>query len=114
MVALLPILMVVSFVVGLFQRPIQRTRTDVASVLERFLYNEITDEEWDDFICIPIQDSELERIRTQCEKLSIDYPPEIEGRNTNKQGEELLKMFITQLRGDLSSTSRQTDGGQAS
>ena len=59
----LPVLLPVAFVAGLLQRPVRRTRAEVADLLEREADGRGRDAEWDDFTCIRIADPELEAIR---------------------------------------------------
>ncbi len=59
----LPVLLPVAFVAGVLQRPVRRTRAEVADLLEREADGRGRDAEWDDFVCVPIADPELEAMR---------------------------------------------------
>jgi len=101
----LPILMIVAAIAGLFQRPIQRTREEVAGIIDRFLNGTSTDTEWDDFVCVPLADSTLEEIRKRCSVLDEEYPPIEKYSYCNDQGTEILKEYVKQLRGGITSNS---------
>jgi hypothetical protein len=58
-------------------RPIARTRGQVADILSRELAGTATDPEWDEFICVPIEDPELDQIRESVPMESVCTP---EGR----------------------------------
>ena len=67
---LAPVLIVLAVIVKLvispFEKPINRTREEVAAILQRRLSDAPDWNEWDDFICIPIADPNLETIRKEC------------------------------------------------
>jgi hypothetical protein len=74
----LPALMIAAAVAGLVSKPVARTRGEVADLIERFLAGEDTTVEWDEFICVPIADAELERIRQRCADLEGAAEEEVE------------------------------------
>ena len=51
-------------------RPIERTRDQVISILEHVPVTQ-GDMEWDDFISIRIKDPELENIRLRCQEVNF-------------------------------------------
>jgi Tfp pilus assembly protein PilN len=62
-VVAVPVLLPIAFLAGVFQRPVSRTRAEVADLLEREAEGCGSDAEWDDFTCIRVADPELEAIR---------------------------------------------------
>ncbi len=84
----LPVLLPIAAVAGLFQRPLVRTRSEVADILERYVQGEDNDAEWDDFTCVRIADPELEAIRVAI----------IRAEETDTLETQLLERYIRQLR----------------
>jgi hypothetical protein len=62
---LIPVL-IVALVTKLFDRPLERTREEVAEILEARLVLDGDWPAWDAFISIPIADPELDAIRREC------------------------------------------------
>ena len=75
----MPVLFLVSLVSGILSKPLPRTHSDVAALLRRRLAGTQDRGEWDDFVCRPIADFQLEAMRRSCvnieEKESIGTPP---------------------------------------
>jgi hypothetical protein len=104
-VGLLPLWKITEIIAELFQRPIDRTNIEVADIIERHLKGIENNFEWGDYLSIPIKNPELNVIRIRCRKLLDEYPPKSEGRFTDERGEEILRFYINQLRGGLTSGS---------
>ncbi len=104
-VGLFPLWKLTEIIGELLERPIERTHSEVAEIIDRYLTEKGNETEFGDFLSYQIKDPELEKIRRKCRKLIDEYPPDIERRCTNKQGEELLKVLVNQLRGGLTSSS---------
>ena len=60
---LLPVAVVVKLVTMPFERPLQRSASEVATYLRDFIDGTSGDWDWDDFTSIPIADPSLEAIR---------------------------------------------------
>lgn len=87
-VVTLPMLLPNAFIAGVFQRPVSRTRAEVADLLEREADGCGSDAEWDDFTCMRIADPELEGIRAAIVRAEED------ALLTRKQ----LRAYVSQLR----------------
>ena len=61
-----------------FNRP---SREEIATLIERHLTGTDNAWDWDDFVCVPIRDRELEQIRLRCLELDdlpmFDRNPEL-------------------------------------
>jgi len=66
MLLLLPFLVMAAVVAKLFAKPVIRTPSAVADILLRRISAVPDWHEWDDFICVPIQEKMLEQIRNEC------------------------------------------------
>ena len=71
----LPVIVLAAIVVKLvtmpFERPATRSRLDVSEILKRRISDNPDWMEWDEFLCVPIADSELEAIREECAALEV-------------------------------------------
>lgn len=74
------------------------TRTEVADLMERFLSGNIGTWEWDDFISLPINDPELEKVRMRCATLDNEFPATQRGHYCGPEGFKILEMMIKDLR----------------
>ncbi len=74
------------------------TRNEVASIIESFISGVGDERTWDDFISVPINDPELEKIRNHCAALPEKFPPDKDGMYCNKDGIEILKAHVEKLR----------------
>ena len=97
---LVPVFALLALIANLFSKPIVRTPSEVADIIERFA-NNVGDDEWDDFVCIPIKDPKLDEIRERCAGIHEEFPPGESDSYTNSDGLQLLNEFVQQLRGGL-------------
>ena len=67
----LPFATVISLIAGLIDKPIDRSRDDVAKYIREFLDGTGSEYDWDDFVCVPIKDQELDEIREIASELSL-------------------------------------------
>jgi hypothetical protein len=105
-IILFPILLVIAAIARLlFRKPRHRTREEVAEIIDQFLNGTGSDTDWDDFICVPIDDSELDEIRKRCLTLDEEFPPTKKYTYCNDQGAEILKEYVKQLGGGLTRRS---------
>lgn len=72
LVLLVPVL-IVALVTKLFDRPLERTREEVAEILEARIAPDGDWPIWDAFISIPIADPELDAIRRECLDLAYHH-----------------------------------------
>jgi hypothetical protein len=71
-----------------------RTRDEVADIIEGFMDDQSNPWAWDDFISFRIADPDLDKIREACNAL----PPGPLGQYTNAQGLATLRAFVVALR----------------
>jgi hypothetical protein len=77
---------------------IQRTRIEVASIIEAFLNGTDCKWEWDDFCSVTIADPELDSVRRQCRELWLTYPPQEKGNYCSQAGFQVLRELTAKLR----------------
>lgn len=77
LILLLPLLAIAAFIAKLFSKPVARTPASVAEILTRRLESDPDWHEWDDFVCVPIQEKSLDQIRLECRDMdpSGESPP---------------------------------------
>ncbi len=74
------------------------TREEVIGVIERFLSNTPKHPwEWDDFVSVPLDDKDLDRVRQICEAAHTRYPPVGRGY-TNEEGLHIIQKALDDLR----------------
>jgi len=73
LVLLVPVL-IVALITKLFDRPLERTRDEVADILEARIAPGGDWPVWDAFLSIPIADPELDAIRRECLELDDHHP----------------------------------------
>ncbi len=73
-ILLLPILVIIAVISKIFEKPLARTRQEMADLMERSLAGD--DDAWDELISVPIADAELDAIRKQC--LNLNTTSEIQ------------------------------------
>jgi len=71
-----------------------RTRGEVADIIEGFVDGQSNPWAWDDFISFRITDPDLDKIREACNEL----PPGPSGQYTNEEGLATLRAFVVALR----------------
>lgn len=75
----LPFLVVVKLFMLPFERPASKSAADVASVLRRYLKGTCTHEEWDEFVCVTIEDPQQDGNRMQAMQFDELDPLEADG-----------------------------------
>jgi hypothetical protein len=70
---------------------------EVCQSIEDFLAGRGEARDWDDFISIPIEDSELNNIRLICAKLPDSHPPATKTEYCNEQGQKVLRELVDKL-----------------
>jgi hypothetical protein len=82
---------------------LKMTRTELADLLEGFVNGTCGDWEWDNFLSVPHDDPEIEKIHDRCEQLDVEFPPTKPGQFCNEEGEAILLYYARQLREESSS-----------
>jgi hypothetical protein len=77
---------------------VQRTKTEVAGIIERFLDGTGGKWDWDDFCYFSIGDSYLDSVRIQCSELSLTCPPTEKGHYCSQAGFEIMRELVSKLR----------------
>ena len=77
---------------------VERTPAQVAKFLEDFLSGTGPKLEWDDFLATAIADRELDKILKHCQKLDLEFPPDVPGNFCNEQGLAVIRAYQEQLR----------------
>ncbi len=78
---------------------VQRTRLEVADIIEQFLNETGNKWDWDDFCSYRITDLELDSVRLRCAGLSDIYPPPNKEHYCSDAGFEIMRAMVTELRG---------------
>ena len=95
----LPFLTVVALIAKLFSRPVVRSASEVASIIEAFLNDTGGSYDWDDFVCGGrIADSDLEAIRARCASIPDEFPPVHSGHYCSEAGVEAMRGLAARLR----------------
>ena len=99
----LPLLTIVALIakpfVLLLSKPVMRSASEVASILEAFLNDTGGPYDWDDFVCGgKIANPDLEAIRARCASLPEEFPPAISGHYCGEAGFEVMRGLATRLR----------------
>jgi hypothetical protein len=82
----------------LFRRT-RLTKREVSRILENFIDGKGDRWDWDDFVSgLSLEDDYLEKIRTRCDGLSEEFPPDKPGEYCNEQGREVIRGYIRELR----------------
>jgi hypothetical protein len=78
----------------------ERTREEVAQILQEFLDGTDKDLSWDDFtLGMSFKDEELKKIQNRCTMLGQEFPAEKPSEYCNEQGRDVIRGYIKQLRG---------------
>ena len=99
----LPLLTIAALIVKpfvlLFSKPVVRSSSEVASILEAFLNDTGGPYDWDDFVCGgSIANPELEAIRARCASLPDEFPPTSSGHYCSEAGFEVMRGLTARLR----------------
>jgi len=79
---------------------IQRTKSEVAGIIEMFLDGTGGKWDWDEFCSCRISDPYLDSIRIQCDGLSLSHPPTEKGHYCNETGRNILRELVVRLRAE--------------
>jgi hypothetical protein len=79
-------------------RKTERSRGEVADIIERFVDGICGKWDWDDFISWPIVDPHLDAIRTRCAGMSQEFPTAEKRHYCNEAGMEVLRQMVRELR----------------
>ena len=77
---------------------VQRTKAEVASIIEKFLDGSGGKWDWDDFCSLSIGDPYLDSVRIQCSELSLTCPPTEKGHYCSQAGFEIMRELVSKLR----------------
>jgi hypothetical protein len=78
---------------------VERSRLEVADIIEQFVECRGGTWDWDDFCSFPIEDPELDAIRVQCCSLPKRFPATDKGHYCNPNGIQVMRGFTLTLRG---------------
>ena len=70
---------------------VQRTKLEVADIIERFLNGTGGEWDWDDFTSSGITDPYLDSVRIQCAELNLTCPPTAKGHYCSEAGFETMR-----------------------
>jgi hypothetical protein len=79
-------------------RKTERSRGEVADIIERFVNGTGGKWDWDDFISWPIADPQLDAIRARCAGLSQEFQTTQKGHYCSEAGVEVLRQMVKELR----------------
>lgn len=79
---------------------IQRTKPEVAGIIEKFLDGTGGEWDWDDFCSLSITDPYLDSVRIQCSELSLTCPPTEKGHYCSQAGFEIMRQLAAKLRAE--------------
>jgi hypothetical protein len=80
-------------------RKIDRSRGEIADIIERFVEGICSEWEWDDFCSWPIRDPQLEQVRVRCASLPQEFPSAHERHYCAEAGMAIMRQIIFDLRG---------------
>jgi hypothetical protein len=81
------------------RKPTDRTASDLARLIDRFVGGTCGPYDWDDFVCGGrLANADLERVRRQCASLPDRHPPDQQGHYCNARGIEELRQMANKLR----------------
>ena len=75
---------------------------DAAKVIENFVDGSCGPYEWDDFLNGSKNDTDLQKIREECERIGIDYPARSDHEWCNDDGGRALLAIAGRIRRDAS------------
>ena len=79
---------------------VNRTRTDIASLIERYLDGKTRKMEWDDFLTIRITSPDLDKLRIVCGRLPLRFPDKRGSAYANAEGLQFLRILAFRLRNE--------------
>jgi hypothetical protein len=74
------------------------SRAEAAKYIEDFVMGSGDAWDWDDFISIPLDDPELDKIRVQCATMPDRYPPTRPRQYCNENGTAELRRLAETLK----------------
>ncbi len=74
------------------------TRKEVAKTIEDFVNGTGGKWDWDDFVSIRLQDSELDAIRQKCVSVRDEFPPSDTRDYCSEAGMQVLRDLLATLR----------------
>jgi len=77
---------------------IQRTNSEVATIIEQFLKGTGGAWDWDNFCSNLIADPDLDHIRALCDSARFTYPPTEKGHYCSAEGRAFLRGLVEKLR----------------
>jgi hypothetical protein len=77
---------------------VQRSRAEVADIIEQFLDGTGGKWDWDDFCSFGIADPYLDSLRIQCCELQSTLPAETPGHYCNQAGFQVMRNLVAELR----------------
>ena len=86
---------------GRFGRAV-RAPEEVRDLIVRFLQGEADAREWQEFVSLPILDSELEAIRQRCLFIEEEFPPAEPGQFCGPEGLGVLRALADHLEARVS------------
>jgi hypothetical protein len=70
----------------------------LATTIERFVRGTAGPYEWDDIVCVPFEDPELEAIRQEAESVDTAFPPSRPTEYCSDKGAAYLLKLVARLR----------------
>lgn len=102
MLAMLPFFVAAALVAKLFEKPVVRTRSEVADMIQAFIDGSSNDYAWDDFVCGGrIADPALEAIRARCAVLDEEFPATQPGHYCSESGVQVMRGYVQELRSSV-------------
>jgi len=77
---------------------VERTKLEVASIIEQFLDGTGGKWDWDEFCSLGISDPYLNSVRVQCMELNRTHPPTKKGHYCSDAGLEVMRGLVATLR----------------
>jgi hypothetical protein len=77
---------------------VERTKLEVASIIEQFLDGTGGKWDWDDFCSHGISDPYLDSVRVECMELNETHPPTKKGHYCSDVGFEVMRGLVATLR----------------
>ncbi len=109
-VGILLFLLFFRFLTFLTRRHNKVSPRQVADWIENFLEGKGGSWDWDDFISLPINDPELDKIRLRCCDLSEEFPPGENEDYCSEEGVRVMREYIRQLRQQSADESSDQSG----
>lgn len=93
---IVPLAILAKLVAWPFERPVQRTRAEVAAILRAYLSRSISNSDWDAYVCVPIAETRLEAMRKYCVNLPwVPFGPGDAWLSSESEG--IIRGYIAEL-----------------